>query len=103
MMAAVSGMVTDDRRSERCPRAGGLTIVNLTCIDHTERQFMVIGFMQQPWLASSIRPWTICNLLCCINHRHHNTTKTHDAGLTSPLAVPSNLAPSPRTRRYSAR
>lgn len=31
MMAAVSGIVTVDFRCERSPRAGGLTIVNVTC------------------------------------------------------------------------
>ena len=33
MMATVSGMVTVDFLGDRSPRAGGLTIMNVTCFE----------------------------------------------------------------------
>ena len=38
MMATVSGMVTVDFLGDRSPRAGGLTIVNVTCIGQFAEQ-----------------------------------------------------------------
>lgn len=47
MMATISSMVTVDFLGDRSPRTGGLTIVNVTCTEQTQRDCPQQGAV--PW------------------------------------------------------